>query len=101
MSYPVVVIDFCASGDLHNKIINEPIISATQIAYLVHDVLKALLHLHSNYVIHRDVKLGNIFFDHGQKALLGDMGIAILVDRVRSASRPGTPSWLAPEYWGG
>ena len=88
-------------GDLHVKITNEPDMSNTQIVHLVHDVLKALLHLHSHSVIHRDVKLPNIFFDHGQKALLGDMGIAIPVSKRASASRPGTVGWVAPEYWGG
>ena len=100
MNYPVVVMDFCAGGDLHTKLSTEPTIMCnTKIVHLVHDVLKALLHLHSNAVIHRDVELANIPFDHGQKALLGDMGIAILVSRTRTAARPGTPGWVAPEYW--
>ena len=72
--------------------------SAVQIAYMMHDLLQALVHLHSYDVIHRDVKLANIFFDHGQKALLGDLGIAIFINRRDTVDRLGTHGWMAPEY---
>ena len=94
---PIVVMDFCAGGDLHVKLSKQSM-SAVQIAYMMHDLLQALVHLHSRAVIHRDVKLANIFFDHGQKALLGDLGIAIFIDRKGTADRLGTPGWMAPEY---
>ena len=40
----------------------------------------------------------NIFFDHGHKALIGDLGIAIPLSEVVFAPRCGTPRYRAPEY---
>jgi serine/threonine protein kinase len=66
-------------------------------------LLLAVEHLHANHVIHRDLKLGNLFLKAGPTVKLGDFGLATLVygedDRKRTIC--GTPNYIAPEILDG
>ena len=44
--------------------------------YSLHSLLSALSHLHSNNVLHRDIKPDNLLFDHSNTLKLGDFGLS-------------------------
>ena len=65
---------------------------------------RGLLYLHEQCnpkIIHRDVKAANILLDQNFEAVVGDFGLAKLMDRrdshVTTAVR-GTAGHIAPEY---
>jgi serine/threonine protein kinase len=65
---------------------------------------RGLLYLHEQCnpkIIHRDVKAANILLDESFEAIVGDFGLAKLLDRqeshVTTAVR-GTIGHIAPEY---
>ena len=66
-------------------------------------LLAVVEYLHANHVIHRDLKLGNLFLKQGPMIKLGDFGLATLVygenDRKRTIC--GTPNYIAPEILAG
>ena len=71
-----------------------------RIAELGAVVASALSYAHSEDVIHRDIKPGNLILDRYGKIWVTDFGLAtsnVDVSGVESHSRVGTPSYMAPE----
>ena len=97
-----IIMEFCIYGDLYSLLhmvkkkkvyVNEEII--WDIAY---QCLQGLEYLHSNQIIHRDIKLLNIFMSTNKVVKIGDMGMSkILSKKEMKLSRVGTPLFLAPE----
>jgi len=60
---------------------------------------RALQHVHSKKVLHRDIKSQNIFLTKAQVVKLGDFGIAKVLDHTAAEAMTmiGTPIYLAPE----
>lgn len=60
---------------------------------------KALLHLHENNVLHRDVQGNNILLTKGGEVKLIDFGLSRMI-KGESGKRKtciGSPCWMAPE----
>jgi serine/threonine protein phosphatase PrpC len=64
---------------------------------------RAIAALHRLDVIHRDVKPENVILPEGGGLKLIDLGVARLprIDEFAASEIPGTPSYLAPEMFGG
>ncbi len=61
-------------------------------------MLEALAFLKDERIIHRDIKLPNIFIEEGDRVKLGDFGFAMKVGDVEKSSQfSGTPNFLSPE----
>lgn len=66
-------------------------------------MINALKYLHANKIIHRDLKLGNIFIGHNMTLKIGDFGLATKIeyDGERKKTICGTPNYIAPEILDG
>uniref|UniRef100_A0AAV2L9K9 Protein kinase domain-containing protein n=1 Tax=Knipowitschia caucasica TaxID=637954 RepID=A0AAV2L9K9_KNICA len=69
------------------------------IAYILHEALMGLQHLHINKTIHRDVKGNNILLTTHGGVKLVDFGVSAQLTnaRLRRNTSVGTPFWMAPE----
>jgi tRNA A-37 threonylcarbamoyl transferase component Bud32 len=67
--------------------------------YYLAQMLSALKHMHAQRIIHRDLKLGNIFLSAGLEVKIGDFGLAtqLAYDDERKKTVCGTPNYIAPE----
>lgn len=61
--------------------------------------MTGVAYLHDNLIIHRDLKLGNVFLDKHMVCKIGDFGLATkLKDKdERKDTVCGTPNYIAPE----
>eukprot|EP01028_Stygiella_incarcerata_P006744 TRINITY_DN2739_c0_g1_i1.p1 TRINITY_DN2739_c0_g1~~TRINITY_DN2739_c0_g1_i1.p1 ORF type:complete len:609 (-),score=162.51 TRINITY_DN2739_c0_g1_i1:279-2105(-) len=79
------------------------IVSDTEARYFMWQLMEALMHLHKNLVIHRDLKLANLFLDENMCIKVGDFGLAtkLIHKDERKKTICGTPNYIAPEVLGG
>lgn len=70
-----------------------------QAVFYVYDIILALQYLHRRRVIHRDLKLGNLFLDKNMRLKVGDFGLAAQLEFAGDRRRTicGTPNYIAPE----
>lgn len=66
-------------------------------------LLESLEYLHKNQVIHRDLKMGNIFLAKNMEMKLGDFGLSAKLEfcEERKRTMAGTPNYIAPEILDG
>lgn len=62
-------------------------------------LIGACHYMHTHQVIHRDLKLGNLFLDANMNVKVGDFGLAALIENPgeRKKTICGTPNYIAPE----
>jgi myosin-3 len=95
--------ELCTSGSVTD--LAKAILKANQrldegiIAYNIRETLNALYHLHSNNVIHRDVKGHNILITGDGHIKLIDFGVSAYLNpnNGRRNTSVGTPFFMAPE----
>lgn len=74
-------------------------LSDNQIAYIIRETVNALIYLHDNHCMHRDVKGHNILLTDRGDVKLVDFGVSshLTVTLARKNTSVGTPYWMAPE----
>ncbi|KAF5757723.1 putative protein kinase RLK-Pelle-LRR-II family [Helianthus annuus] len=104
----ILVYPFMANGSvackLRDQIHGKPVLDWSRRKNIALGTARGLLYLHEQSdpkIIHRDVKAANILLDEDFEAVVGDFGLAKLLDHrdshVTTAVR-GTVGHIAPEY---
>lgn len=96
---PFLVMRYMKGGTLADRLQNGPV-PVEAAAAILKRIGAALDHAHSNGVIHRDLKPGNILFDEYDLAFLSDFGIVKLAQETvtfTGDSIVGTPAYMSPE----
>ncbi|NXQ55976.1 PAK3 kinase, partial [Anthoscopus minutus] len=98
-----LVMEYMDGGTL-SDVINKSYMSEGEIAVVSKECLQGLDFLHSNHVIHRDVKSCNILLRTDGSVKLGqyilaDFGLSaqLTPEQNQRCSVTGTPWWMAPE----
>ena len=98
--------EYCKYGELYEQVKNE--FSETQIAVMFRQILSGIAYLHSNNIIHRDLKLENILINDIEKSIttnedlflvkIIDFGTAKIFDKNKiPRAIVGSIYYIAPE----
>ena len=94
-----LLIEICHNQTLNELLKRRKKLTELEVQCYAVQIIKALKYLHSHRVIHRDLKLGNLFISEKMEIKVGDFGLATKLefDGERKRTVCGTPNYIAPE----
>ncbi|UYV62169.1 PLK1 [Cordylochernes scorpioides] len=94
-----IILELCRRRSLMEMHKRRKTLSEPEVRYFVKQIAEGCLYLHKRKVIHRDLKLGNLFLNDRMELKVGDFGLATLLDYDGERKRTlcGTPNYIAPE----
>jgi len=101
-NFVYIVLEICRKRSLMELHKRRKAITEPETRYFMRHILLGVLYLHENKIIHRDLKLGNVFLNDNMECKIGDFGLATKVDfdGERKKTLCGTPNYIAPEVLG-
>lgn len=95
-----MILGLCENGTLMDMLRARKRLTEPEVQVFGLQFISALAYLHDECrVIHRDLKLGNVFLTKNMDIVLGDFGLAAVLekDEDRRKTVCGTPNYIAPE----
>lgn len=94
-----MMLDICQNQSLSDLIKRRKRLHLQEARFYLHQLIQGVKYIHSKRVIHRDLKVGNLFLTEKMKLKIGDFGLAAQLNDLseRKKSVCGTPNYLAPE----
>jgi serine/threonine protein kinase len=91
--------EYIKGSDLFNEMEILGVFDEKKAAKLIHTVLEAINHIHSNGVVHRDLKPDNIMVDENNEPKIIDFGLSKDIGQhIRQLkSMVGSKMFMAPE----
>ena len=94
-----ILLEMCTNQTLNDLCKRRKRLTEFEAQYYLYQIVGSLKYLQKNRVIHRDLKLGNLFLSDKLEIKLGDFGLAAKLDfdNEKRHTVCGTPNYLAPE----
>jgi len=98
-----LVLELCPNGSLMDMVKRRKGLTEPEVRFYAVQISGAIKYMHAKGIIHRDLKMGNIFLDKYMNAKIGDFGLAALLltgkdmQVMRRTTLCGTPNYIAPE----
>ncbi|KAJ1725184.1 Protein kinase of the Mitotic Exit Network [Coemansia erecta] len=90
-----IILEYCEGGSLQNILRKFNKFPENLVGVYVAQILDGLSYLHSNAILHRDIKPGNILLLKEGIVKLADFGVARVQNGMNTVV--GSPYWIAPE----
>lgn len=94
-----IVLELCKKRSMMELHKRRKVVTDYECRYYIHQIVSGVKYLHDNRIIHRDLKLGNLFLNDDLHVKIGDFGLATRIeyDGERKKTLCGTPNYIAPE----
>ncbi len=100
-STPFLVMSYAPNGTLRQLFPKGTSVSPMNILPYVAQLAEALQYAHDRNLVHRDIKPENMLLGRNNEVLLGDFGIAQILESSRSGGMVGSVAYMAPEQFQG
>lgn len=94
-----ILLEVCESQTMMELHKRRRTLTEPETRFYLKQIVEGTMYMHARKVIHRDLKLGNLFLDKDLKVKIGDFGLATTVEYEgeRKKTLCGTPNYIAPE----
>ncbi|OAD54850.1 Serine/threonine-protein kinase polo [Eufriesea mexicana] len=94
-----IILELCRKRSMMELHKRRKALTECETRYYMKQILEGVNYLHQNKIIHRDLKLGNLFLSDDLQVKIGDFGLATRLehDGERKKTLCGTPNYIAPE----
>jgi polo-like kinase 1 len=94
-----ILLELCTNQTMSELLRRRKRLIELEVQCYVLQIVRTLQYLHLHRVIHRDLKLGNLFLSEKMEIKIGDFGLATKLefDGERKRKICGTPNYIAPE----
>ena len=91
-----IVLELCKRRSLMELHKRRKSITEEEARYFIHQILHAVSYIHEKNVVHRDLKLGNLFLSDQIEVKIGDFGLATRIDSPQDRRKTicGTPNYI-------
>lgn len=96
-NFVYILLELCSRRSLMELHKRRRAVTEPEARYFFKQITEAVKYLHDNNIIHRDLKLGNLFLNDNMDIKIGDFGLATRYDGERKMTLCGTPNYIAPE----
>lgn len=97
-----LLMEYCPGGDVFQLVQQKGALSESEARTLFRQLIEAVEYMHSHGLVHRDIKLENLFLVSPTELKLGDFGLACSWRSGHTMNeRCGTIHYLAPEMLAG
>jgi len=95
----VILLELCTQQTLMELVKRRKNLTETEAQCYLFQLVNVVHSLHQSSIIHRDLKLGNLFLSQNMEIKVGDFGLATRVDHPEERKKTicGTPNYIAPE----
>ena len=76
-------LELCHHGSLGDLLDRRGVLTEPEVQCYALQILDALEYLHSERVVHRDIKPDNIFLQKGLRTRIGDFGLSLKLDDTK------------------
>lgn len=94
-----LLLELCHNQSLNELLKKRKRLTEPEVKYFLFQLLESVRYLHGKNIIHRDLKLGNLFLDKNLRIKVGDLGLATKLNSPNEKRKTicGTPNYIAPE----
>ena len=97
--YMLIIMEYINGGNLFNFVKKRRKLSEKTAKFLFRQIILGIKHIHSQNIVHRDIKLENIIIDLNNNVKICDFGIGKVINSADELlyDKCGTPMYMAPE----
>ncbi|KAJ6656657.1 hypothetical protein lerEdw1_003544 [Lerista edwardsae] len=91
------ILDLMNGGDLHYHLSQHGVFAEPEMRFYAAEIVLGLEHMHSRFVVYRDLKPANILLDEHGHVRISDLGLACDFSKKKPHASVGTHGYMAPE----
>uniref|UniRef100_UPI00398EB0D9 serine/threonine-protein kinase PLK2-like n=1 Tax=Pristiophorus japonicus TaxID=55135 RepID=UPI00398EB0D9 len=92
-----ILLEYCSRKSLAHILKARKVLTEPEARHYLGQIISGLKYLHHKGIVHRDLKLSNLFVNKNMEVKIGDFGLATKLEEQKRGVICGTPCYLAPE----